>query len=139
MKMKNYLVLAIGLLLSINALAQQTTVESAVNTLISQLIDPTEEGLKAISHENLTYGHSNGKIENQAEFMEALLSASSDFTAIRISDQKITMSGKVATVRHLLDGDTLNGGQAGNVKIKVLTVWVKSKGKWVLLARQAVR
>ncbi len=125
---------------SVSTLAQKaTTVDLAVEMLKEQLINPTEAGLKAITIPELTYGHSSGKIENQAQFMEALLSGKSDFTAVTLSDQEITLLGKTALVRHNLDAGTLDGGKAGNVKLKILTVWVKQKGSWKLAARQAVR
>lgn len=115
-------------------------IEKAIESLRIQMIDPTESGLKAISHPLITYGHSNGKIENQKEFMEALLTGTSDFTALSFSDIKIEIVGKTAIVRHLLNGETMDKSkQTGKINIKVMLVFVKNKSGWVLLGRQAVK
>jgi hypothetical protein len=117
-----------------------SSVQKALETLRIQMIDPTESGLKAISHPSITYGHSNGKIENQKEFMEALLTGTSDFTALSFSDIKIEIVGKTAMVRHLLNGETIDKSkQVGKINIKVMLVFVQNKSGWVLLGRQAVK
>ncbi|MCP9753922.1 nuclear transport factor 2 family protein [Lacihabitans sp. CCS-44] len=115
-------------------------VVKAVEMLRMQMLDPTETGLKSISHPSLTYGHSNGRIENQKEFMESFLSASSDFTSLEFSDVKIEIVGKSAVVRHLLAAESNDKGkQPAKVNLKVMLVFVKEKSDWVLLGRQAVK
>ncbi|MEQ1678647.1 MAG: hypothetical protein ABL876_18265 [Chitinophagaceae bacterium] len=42
-------------------------------------------------------------------------------------------------VRHILNAKTNDGGKPGEVHLRVLLVWQKTGGKWVLLARQAVK
>jgi hypothetical protein len=66
--------------------------------------------LTSLSSKKLTYGHSNGGIETQDEFVEALASGESNFTSINLSDQSVDISGKVALVRHNLQGTTHNKG-----------------------------
>jgi hypothetical protein len=67
------------------------------------------------------------------------LSGRNDFTAITLSDQTVTVSGKSAVVRHVFNGTMLDNGRTSTVKIHILMVWQKKGGKWILLARQAVR
>ncbi len=115
-------------------------VQNAIETLRIQMLDPTESGLKSISHPALTYGHSNGRIENQKEFMEAFLTGTSDFTSLEFSDIKIEIVGKTAIVRHLLIAESMDKGkQPGKVNIKVMLVFTKDKTGWLLLGRQAVK
>lgn len=133
------MILSVLFVFSANADAQQKTVEEAVNTLLRQLENPTQAGLEAISLPELSYGHSSGKIENQKEFIEALVSGKSDFITIKTRDMEVKVVGKTATVRHILEADIKDGGVANTVKLKVLLVWVKGKGGWKLLARQAVK
>jgi ABC-type transporter MlaC component len=118
---------------------EEKQVSQAVEALKKALIDPTQANLEAIVAEELSYGHSSGKIEDKKAFMEALLSGKSDFISIELADQKITVSKKVALVRHLLTAQITDSGQTSNIKLHVLLVWQKQKGKWKLLARQAVR
>jgi hypothetical protein len=133
------MILSVFFVFTINADAQQKTVEEAVNTLLRQLENPTQAGLEALTLPELSYGHSGGKIENQKEFIEALVSGKSDFITIKTRDIEIKIVGKTATVRHILEADIKDGGVANTVKLKVLLVWVKGKGGWKLLARQAVK
>lgn len=117
-----------------------SAVQKALETLRVQMLDPTESGLKSISHPSLTYGHSNGKIENQKEFMEAFLTGASDFTSLDFSDIKIEIVGKTAVVRHVLKAESADKGkQPGKVNIKVMLVFTKVKSDWILLGRQAVK
>ena len=117
----------------------EQAVAQAVEALRKAMTDPDKATLSNLVTDELSYGHSNGKIENKAAFMEALLSGESDFKTIDLSDQTITVVDKTAMVRHTLKAETLNGGKPGTANIAVLLVWVKGKGGWKLLARQAVK
>lgn len=114
-------------------------VEQAVERLRKAMIDPDKATFEALAANELSYGHSGGKIEDKAAFMDAFLSGKSDFVTIDLSEQTITIVGNTAIVRHLLMADTNDGGVAAKVKIGVMLVWVKEKGDWKLLARQAVK
>ncbi|HPG07082.1 MAG TPA: nuclear transport factor 2 family protein [Saprospiraceae bacterium] len=134
------LILALILLLGTLATAQNKTVEEAVNTLSKLLIDPVEKGLKDITMPQLSYGHSNGAVQNQHEFMAALLDGSSDFVDIKISNQTVIPSGKTTLVRHTMGAQLKSAdGSINSIKLLILTVWQKKGSHWRLLARQAVR
>jgi len=114
-------------------------VAAAVEFLKKAMIDGSRESLEAVAGENLSYGHSGGKVENKAEFVEAIASGNSDFVSIDLKDQTIQVSGKTAIVRHTLTGKTNDKGVPGTVNLHILTVWQKAGGKWVMIARQAVK
>ncbi len=119
---------------------EEQAVAAAVEVLRETLIDPTESSLLRIASPDLTYGHSGGLIEDRQAFIRALVSGESDFTAIRLSDQTIKVTGATAWVRHTLRGDTHNKGKApGKVDLYVLLVFTKKGKEWILLARQAVK
>jgi hypothetical protein len=42
-------------------------------------------------------------------------------------------------VRHNLTAKTIDKGVPGNIKLHIMTVWVKEKKQWKLFARQATR
>lgn len=95
--------------------------------------------LKPLVMDELSYGHSNGKVQDKAEFIGALVSGESDFVSIVLSDQSIKIVQDTAVVRHTLVAVTNDSGKPGNVSLKILMVWKKHDGHWRLLARQAVR
>jgi len=119
--------------------ADEQAVAQAVEALRKAMIDPDKATLSALVADELSYGHSSGLVENKAAFLEALLSGESDFKTIDLSEQTITVVDKTALVRHRFNAETLNGGKPGTANIAVLLVWVKGKGGWKLLARQAVK
>ena len=81
-----------------------------------------------------------GMLQSKTEFIHSIASGVSDFVTIDLSEQKITISGNTAIVRHVLSATTNDAGKGpGKVKIGILLVWVKSKSGWHLLARQAVK
>jgi hypothetical protein len=132
---------ALCLISGSTASAQKTekAVAEAVERLRKAMIDPTEDNLKALASDKLTYGHSNGKIEDRPEFIRALVSNESDFKTIDLTEQTITIVDNTAWVRHKLSAETANSGVAGTTRLAVLLVWVQQNGGWKLLARQAVK
>ncbi len=115
------------------------TLVLAVEALRKALIDPTKVVLDKLTMNELSYGHSSGLIQDKAAFEEALLSGASDFVSIDLIDQTMKVVGNTAWVRHKLSAVTNDGGKPGEAHLSVLLVWVKQKGQWRLLARQAVK
>lgn len=114
-------------------------VAAAVEVLKKAMIDADQLKLDALTAGDLSYGHSSGKIEDKAAFIKALVSGTSDFVSIGLTEQSVKVTGNTAIVRHTLSGSTTDGGKPANVKLSVLTVWQKQQGKWKLLARQAIK
>ncbi len=114
-------------------------VDKKVAALRLAMIDADAKALKALSSPMLSYGHSGGHIENQAEFIEKIASGKSDFVTMDLSEQTISISGDTALVRHILNADIKDGGVANTIKLGVLLVWQKQQGEWKLLARQAFK
>jgi Domain of unknown function (DUF4440) len=137
-----YFIPAIFMLLSLSALSQSADEEkiaSRVEQLRKLMVDPDKKVLEELVMPLLSYGHSSGAIDDKDIFIEKLVSGKSDFVSLEFSGQTISVSGKVALVRHTLAGTTNDNNTPGKVNLKVLLVWQKDKGDWKLLARQAVR
>ena len=122
----------------------QTKDEQAVTTAVENMrkamVDGSKTALEQLADKKLTYGHSNGKIEDKTLFVENLTNGNSDFVDINLTDQTITVEGTTAIVRHRLFAHTNDKGKApGTVDLYILLVWHKVKGEWKLLARQAVK
>lgn len=135
------LIIATPLLLGyiVYAQSKNNSIEQAVLQLREALLSGNEAKLRAISSSHLSYGHSNGLIENQDAFVATLISGKSGFLTMDLSDQTIDKFDNTAIVRHTLYAKTKNDGVLGEVKLKVLLIFQKDKGSWKLLARQAVK
>jgi ketosteroid isomerase-like protein len=120
--------------------ADEKAVGEAVEKLKKAIVDADEAALSKLTSPLLSYGHSNGLLEDKKEFIRAITSGESHFTRLDISDQTITISGDLAIVRHKLAGDTHNKGkEPASVKLGVLYAWQKVKGTWLLMGRQAYK
>jgi hypothetical protein len=139
---RRFLIIAFLLLANVICFAQndEASVASIVEKLRVAIVDANEAELNKLTSSKLTYGHSNGLIEDKKEFVRAIISGESNFTKIDLSEQSVSISGDVALVRHNLAGETHNKGkEPGTTKLGVLMVFQKTKGSWLLLARQAFK
>ena len=99
-----------------------------------------EATLKALTATNLSYGHSSGKIQDKAEFVDDVVNGSFQFVSITNDNQSVNISENVAIVRHILSADATNAGQPAKVHIGIIMVFqLDENDKMVLLARQAYR
>ena len=121
-----------------SASAEQAVAVAAEKLRVA-MIDPTPTALSALVADDLSYGHSGGRVDTKDSFIGDLVAGKSDFVTITITDQTIKVVGNSAIVRHTLTADTNDSGKPGKVQIKILGVWQQQGGQWKLLARQAVR
>jgi hypothetical protein len=117
----------------------QKNLDSVLEEFRTILINPDDATLLRLTSKDLTYGHSNGLIENQDQFIEALKNGPSKFVAIQVSDQSITLVDDLALVRQNLSGDVQTGEAVSKLNLGVLLVWKKEKSGWQLVARQAFK
>ena len=139
---KKILGLLLGaLLLSTGAAvsAQADSAEAAAERLRLVMIDPDRPKLEALVADELTYGHSGGRLDTKTSFIGDLMNGNSDFVTIDITDQTVKVMKDVTVIHHTLTARTNDRGVAGNVKLLVLQVWQRREGGWRLVARQAVR
>lgn len=142
--MQRFIFLLLITLLFSTAISAQTKKEASVAVAVEALRKAMVEGDKAnlekFAHEGLTYGHSGGKVETKAEFVENIANGNSDFVTIDLTGQTIYVAGKTAIVRHRLNATTKDKGKdPATVNLAILTVWVKEKKEWKMVARQAVK
>ena len=119
--------------------AKETAVAKVVERLRKAMIDGNKTELENLVSDQLSYGHSGGHIDEKKEFVDKLTTGKSDFVTMDLIEQTISISGKTAIVRHKLNATTNDGGKPGEVHLLVMLVWQKHGGKWILLARQAVK
>lgn len=118
---------------------EEKEVATAVETFRKALLDGNRAQLEKMVADELSYGHSSGKLETKTQFVEAYASGKSDFETIDLTEQTIKIVGNTAIVRHKLAGKTMDDGKPGNANLGVLLVWLNRQGQWKLLARQAFK
>lgn len=140
--MKKLIILITFTTMSIFALAQtkdEVKVAEQTEKLRLAMISGNKSDLESLVTDQLTYGHSGGKIEDKETFVSTISTKKSDFKTIELSDQSLTVAGNTAIVRHVLKADTNDGGIPGKVNLGIVLVWEKQGDTWKLLARRAFK
>jgi ketosteroid isomerase-like protein len=126
--------------MGVNAQSKEVkAVSDRVEQMRKAMIDADSAKLAELVSDSLTYGHSTGRLEDKATFIGNIISGKSVFVTISLTEQTVSVQHDVAIVRHILSATTNDSGKPGSIVLKILLVWVKQHGKWILLARQAVR
>ena len=140
--MKKHLYLFLFFFVSALVSAAQSNDETkvaAATALNKGMIDPDKNMLESLTAEELSYGHSTGKIENKVQFIKSLTSGAVDFSSIDITDQTIKLAGDNAIVRNTFSAKLTNDGKPLEIKVGIIMVWKKIKEEWKLLARQGYK
>lgn len=138
-----FLALMFGMLLLASPIRAQapssdlTAVSEVAERLRMVMLKPDAAALGSIFADQLSYGHSDGRVQTKAEFTDALVSGKSVFHSITLTDQTISVVGDVAIVRHRFAADAVSNGKPSQPKIAILQVWQKQGDAWRLLVRQA--
>ncbi|MGF6091830.1 nuclear transport factor 2 family protein [Pseudomonas sp. 18173] len=114
-------------------------VAQAVDHLTQAMLHKDIPELNALTAENLTYGHSSGKIQDKQAFIADIETGKSAFKTLEMQNQTITVSGDVALVRHHFSAQALKGTEVVPTEIENLQIWQKQDGKWLLVGRQAYK
>ena len=132
----------VGLWLSSAAVAEsadEAAVAKAVEALRKAIFGQEKTQLEALCAEQLSYGHSDGRVENKAKFIDGVMTRKAILKSLTLSDHTIAIVGTDAIARHTWASESETDGKTTSTKIGVLQVWQKQGGAWQLLARQSVR
>ncbi|MET0392851.1 MAG: nuclear transport factor 2 family protein [Chitinophagaceae bacterium] len=88
--------------------------------------------------DSLTYGHSNGWVEDKKAFL-ADLGSLITYHAFGQDSLQISVSGDAAYARFVADVDATLNGKRMQFHLRVLEVWIKRGTVWKLFARQAIK
>ena len=115
---------------------QVNAVTAAVEALRKAMVAGDKSALDKLVAEELSYGHSSGRLETKAEFIADVTSGKAGFSSIELSDQTVTLVDNIALARHVFVGASRRHGAT---KLSNLTVWLQRQGQWTLVARQATK
>ena len=119
--------------------AADKDVAQAVDHLTDAMLHKNITQLQTLTADNLTYGHSSGKIQNKKVFIADIETGKSAFKTLEMQNQTITVSGDVALVRHHFSAQALKGTEVVPTEIENFQIWQKQNGKWLLVGRQAFK
>jgi len=109
--------------------------------LLSNTVFGTKDSmtLEDLFAKQASYGHSHGNLQTREEAIAGISKNRSVYTDTSISIVKVIIEDEVAIVRHLFKAkENAKDGKVTNLNFMMMLVWVKEKGKWRLMGRQAV-
>ena len=136
---KFVLSVAASLLLASSAFASpadESAVNDAMQRLSAAMIVADAQQMKDLTASTLSYGHSDGHVQNQTEFVTTIASGQTKYRRIDLTQTATTVTGDAAVMRDHFSGTVDSDGKVTEVNFNVLLVWQKQHGAWKLLARQ---
>lgn len=95
--------------------------------------------LEKLLAKTVTYGHSHGNLQTREEMIKGVSKNQSNYTDTAVSAIKIFIQDKTAIVRYLFKAnENKKDGTVTNLDFSMMLVWIKEKGQWKLMGRQAV-
>ncbi|WP_162051783.1 nuclear transport factor 2 family protein [Pontibacter pamirensis] len=117
----------------------EAAVAVAVEKFNQAMVSADRGQLEELTAEQLSYGHSSGKVQDKTVFVDDVVNGPFDFLTINAEDQTITLAGETAIVRQIFTSEATNNGAPTNIRIGNMLVWQKQNREWKLLARQAFK
>jgi ketosteroid isomerase-like protein len=111
-------------------------VSAAVEIWKAAMLKGDAATLEKLYHKDLTYTHSNAKVETKAESIAAATKPGNLAKAIELRDVSARVYGNTAIVNAKGNFTNAEGTVA---HLELLMVWLKSPQGWQLLARQATK
>jgi Domain of unknown function (DUF4440) len=119
--------------------AQQEVLKSKIEQLHSALVKRDSLVLETLLHDSISYGRSNGLIENKLSLWKNLKSNYIQYHEIKYADLKINTFGNIAIVRYNAEINVDFENKNYKLNLHSMQTWLLQKNKWLLLARQATK
>jgi ketosteroid isomerase-like protein len=117
----------------------EATVKKAVQEMRTAYLDKDKAKLESMTLPQLTYSHSDGRIQDKAEFIKGVMDRKATVKSLEYPELTVAVAGDTAIVRHLWVSETELDGKTTNTRIGVMQVYKKQDGGWKLLARSSYR
>lgn len=125
------------------AFASAQTDEEKLVTTVKEfhqaLVNKNTVSINQQTDKALSYGHSNGWVENKTDIIKDLETGYISYQGFKEDSITVAINGNMANVRFMADITATMKATTTTFHLKVLEVWVKKGKRWVLFARQAVK
>jgi ketosteroid isomerase-like protein len=116
---------------------EEAAVSQAIEALRQAMLAADKAKLEALTSDQLSYGHSSGRVESKTEYIAVIVEKKTIYKSINLLEPSVKVAGSNAIARHIFTAEVESNGKPSTPKIGVLQVWTKENGTWKLLARQA--
>jgi hypothetical protein len=105
----------------------EAAVKQNVEALREALLKADKAQLERLTADQLSYGHSDGRVQNKPEFIDGVMTRAT-VKSLTFPDLKIEVAGDAAIARHLYESQSELDGKTNNIRIGTLEVWQKQGG-----------
>jgi ketosteroid isomerase-like protein len=119
--------------------SDEAGVTQAVEAFRKASLAQDKAKLEQLFADQLSYGHSDGRVESKAEVIHGVMNRKATVKSIDFPELKVAVVGNNAVARHLYVSESEMDGKPNSIKIGALQVWQKQDGGWKLLARQGYK
>jgi len=136
--------LALGLLAAVSAFAlsaEEEAVAKRVEAFRTAQIAQDAKALDELTAPELSYSHSDARVEDKAIFIKNATSGKSKTLSLQYKDPTIRVVGDVAIVRfHWIgESEAVADGKKSSTNLHILMNWQKQAGTWKLLTRASTK
>ena len=137
--MRKFLPALLLLLIAVPGLSQETghPVVDRMKRLHQMMIEPRFY-IDQYLHDHLSYGHSNGWIQNKNEFVGDM-GKKITYHSFKEDSIAVTIDKREAHIRFVADIEATMNGVKSKFHLRVMEVWIKKNRSWKLYARQAFK
>ena len=135
-------VLALGLLSAVSAFAgtDEDAIAKNLEAFRAAQAAGNTEVIASICAEELSYSHSNAKIDTKASLLNGIATANYKWTSLEYKDPTIRIVGPAAIVRFNFVGEQeFSDGKKTPQNLHILMNWQKQGNDWKLLSRAATK
>jgi hypothetical protein len=121
--------------------ADEDAVAKNVDAFRKAQISANAEALASLCATELSYGHSDGRIEDKATFIANATNGKSKVLSLEYQDTRIAVVGPAAIVRfHWVgEAEAVADGKKSSTNLHILMNWQKQGADWKLLSRAATK
>jgi ketosteroid isomerase-like protein len=116
--------------------ADEKAVLSAEKAWARAMISADGGALDRLLSDDLSYSHSSSRTETKADVIRVITSGSTKYERIEFRDTRLRQYGNVMVTT---EKAAIRTTQSGALDVYVTHVWVKQKGGWRMVSRQATR
>jgi ketosteroid isomerase-like protein len=132
---------ALGVLPALAGSADEDAVAKNVEAFRAAQIAADAKALDALCAAELSYSHSDARIEDKATFIANATNGKSKFLSLEYKEPQIRVVGDAAIVRFHWVGESqaVADGKKTNTNLHILMNWQKQGGDWKLLSRASTK
>src|SRR5271169_7031717 len=102
--------------------ADEAAVKASVEALRKALLAADKAQLGELVADQVSYGHSSGKVQNKAEFVDGVVTRKAVVKSLDFPELTVAVAGDAAIARHLYVSQSETDGKPNSIRLGTLEV-----------------